>query len=147
MFSVFIPGVPVAQERPGVALKKGRRFSHLYEKEASRAYKGIISLIAKTTFDKRPYSGPVVLIIEVRRAIPKGWTRKKREDALLQRVRPTTKPDLTNYEVLAENALIGIVYHDDAQVVEKFTRKIYAAEPGIRIIVRAVGENEATQKG
>ena len=147
MFSVFIPGIPVAQERPGVARKKGGKFSHLYEKEASRAYKLAISLVAKTSFVGPPYSGPVVLIIEVRRPIPERWSKKKKEDAMMQRIRPTTKPDLTNYEVLAENALTGIVYHDDAQVVDKFTRKVYAKEPGLRITVRAVGEHETTQKG
>ncbi|MCB7127980.1 MAG: RusA family crossover junction endodeoxyribonuclease [Candidatus Brocadiales bacterium] len=146
MFSVFIPGPPVAQQRPGVARKKGGKFSHLYEQEASRAYKGTISLIAKTSYVGPPYSGPVVLIIEVRRPIPVKWSKKKKEDALNQLIRPTSKPDLTNYEVLAENALTGIVYHDDAQVVDKFTRKVYAQEPGLRITVRAVGEHENTKK-
>jgi Holliday junction resolvase RusA-like endonuclease len=43
---------------------------------------------------------------------------------------PTTKPDATKLLRALEDALTGICWIDDAQIVAQLVRKVYGAEPG-----------------
>lgn len=57
---------------------------------------------------------------------------------------PTTKPDLDKLERASWDAMSGIVYRDDAQIVDGARRKLYAHErtPGALIVVRSLAELE-----
>lgn len=49
--------------------------------------------------------------------------------------RPTVKPDTTKLVRCAEDALTGLAWHDDAQIVRQVNDKQYGDKPGIRIVV------------
>lgn len=52
---------------------------------------------------------------------------------------PYKKPDLDNFVYIVVNALSGIVYHDDAQIVEKHEFKMFATDdirPGVEIRIK-----------
>lgn len=49
---------------------------------------------------------------------------------------PTTKPDATKLLRSVEDALTGIVWRDDAQVVEQVVWKCYGSRPGVHVHVR-----------
>lgn len=68
---------------------------------------------------------PVCLSVEVRKSIPKSWTKKKAQAALNGEILPTSKPDVSNYYKLIEDALNGILYADDSQIVVQQSNKIY----------------------
>lgn len=53
---------------------------------------------------------------------------------------PTTKPDATKLWRAAEDALKGIVWHDDAQVVRQEVAKVYGELEGMEIEVQRVGK-------
>jgi len=46
---------------------------------------------------------------------------------------PTTKPDVLKTARAAEDAMTGIIYHDDAQIVEEVLRKVFGAPAGVQI--------------
>jgi Holliday junction resolvase RusA-like endonuclease len=48
---------------------------------------------------------------------------------------PTKRPDLDNYLKMVLDALQGVVYVDDSQIVYMISSKIYSERPGIRIEV------------
>jgi Holliday junction resolvase RusA-like endonuclease len=48
-------------------------------------------------------------------------------------MKPTTKPDTDNIAKICLDALNGIAYHDDAQIVELQVSKLYSDEP--RVVV------------
>lgn len=58
-------------------------------------------------------------------AVPKSWSKKKREAAMAGNLYPTGKPDADNIAKAACDALNEIAYHDDSQVVECIIRKRY----------------------
>ncbi len=49
---------------------------------------------------------------------------------------PTGRPDVTKLIRSTEDALTGIVWRDDAQIVEQIGHKGYAQKPGCHIFVR-----------
>ncbi len=54
---------------------------------------------------------------------------------------PVVMPDLDNFAYLVTNALKGICYHDDNQIVESFNQKFYADKDhpaGVKIEIKEV---------
>ena len=51
---------------------------------------------------------------------------------------PITKPDGDKLDRAARDALKGVVYHDDAQIVRWAGDKVYGEEPGLRLRVTAL---------
>ncbi|MDI9559696.1 MAG: RusA family crossover junction endodeoxyribonuclease, partial [Pseudomonadota bacterium] len=49
----------------------------------------------------------------------------------------TKKPDLDNLLKALKDAMTGIVWHDDAQIVSLSARKDYGDVPGIKMVVRS----------
>jgi Holliday junction resolvase RusA-like endonuclease len=68
---------------------------------------------------------PVYLSVDIKKSIPKSWTKKKAKAALNGDILPTSKPDVSNYYKLIEDALNGILYADDSQIVAQQSSKSY----------------------
>lgn len=54
------------------------------------------------------------------------------------RLQPVVKPDLDKLVRATGDALTGVIYHDDAQVVEITARKLYGAVESVRVIAEEV---------
>lgn len=57
--------------------------------------------------------------------IPVSWSKSKKESAIRGDVLPTTKPDIDNLAKCVLDALNGIAYRDDNQVVRLESSKFY----------------------
>lgn len=128
-----IPMAPVGKGRP--------RFSRrgAYTPKATKVAEAFIKKHAKPLFDDATrFNGPVGMEIALCHAIPKSWSKRARESALNGLTRPTVKPDMDNVEKLILDALNGIAFCDDKQVVEKHTVKIYAETPMIEVRIWAI---------
>ena len=71
--------------------------------------------------------------------------RKEGSKKRLQQIRdgedfPTKKPDIDNIEKIIEDALNGLAYKDDSQIVEVFKRKIWTPIGAESQVVVWVGE-------
>lgn len=62
--------------------------------------------------------------------IPKSWAKRKREQAAEGDICPMTKPDLDNVVKIALDALNGVAWEDDKQVVWIGARKEYVSAYG-----------------
>jgi Holliday junction resolvase RusA-like endonuclease len=124
-------------------LFKDANFVSTYTPPPTVAYEAKISMVAKRAMAGRfPSSAPIEIMIELRMQIPVSWTKKKRLAASTGAVRATKKPDSGNVQKAIEDAMNGIVYVDDSQIVTTTVRKIYHAEPCMIVAVREV-EGEA----
>lgn len=85
---------------------------------------------------KLPTEQPVALLVHAFREIPRSWSGKDQEAALAGAIRPTSRPDGDNYLKLAQDALNGVVWRDDSQVVDARAIKLYSDRPALRIEVR-----------
>ena len=66
-------------------------------------------------------------------SVPKSVSRKKHLAMIDRLIRPTRKPDFDNIGKIICDALNGIAYRDDAQIVDALVRKFYSDTP--RVIV------------
>mgnify|MGYP001606309192 CR=1 FL=1 len=74
-------------------------------------------------------TGPVSLVMVFTLVRPPSISAKRRPQ-------PTVKPDGDKLLRACQDALKGIVYVDDAQVVEATVRKVYGAAPGLKCEIR-----------
>ena len=120
---VVIPGEMRGKGRPRFSTRGGfaRAFTDAKTVSMEAWVKACAIEAGATVMD-----GPVQLRMIVWAGIPASWSKKKRQEALDGRMRPTGKPDLDNCLKLVADALNGIAWHDDKQVVEVLARKFYA---------------------
>jgi len=88
------------------------------------------------------FAGPLELRIQIVRMRPKSHYGASGALKASAPVYPTTRPDLTKYERAIEDALTGIVWCDDSQVVRKHTGKSYADFDRTTVTVTPLGECE-----
>lgn len=134
---INVPGEAVPQARPRVTR------CGTYDPPKCRAYKQKVGLYAKTAMrGKEPLRGPIKMSVIVYRGIPKSWTKKKKVAAMLDDIYPTTKPDIDNLLKGIMDALKGICWHDDAQVVSVEARKVYEVSPRVHLTIWSENEND-----
>lgn len=132
---ILVPGEPVAKGRPRFA-KRGA-FVTTYTPEKTRDYELKVSCEARRSMgDRAPILGPVGIKIDLMIGIPQSWSKKKRLQAFSGEIRPTSKPDWENVCKALCDALNGIAWVDDSQVVEATVTKQYSEEPCAIIKVR-----------
>lgn len=129
-----IPGKCVAKARP-----RFTRSGRVYTPAATAKYAKRVSDAATDAMaGEPPIAGPVEMIVHVRLPVPKSWSKGKRASAEQGGTRPIGKPDADNYAKNLMDACNGIVWLDDAQVVDLRCVKYYAAEPCVTVEVSAV---------
>lgn len=69
---------------------------------------------------------PVRVYIQANFKAPKSWSKRKKAQAALGMYRPTKKPDADNIAKAICDALNGVAYKDDKQIVELKVEKYYA---------------------
>ena len=122
---IRIPGVPVPKARPRVT-----RSGHTYTPGKTVQHERLISLVARTK--TQPIEGPLGLRLTFFMPIPVSWSKAKKESAVKGDLLPTTKPDIDNLAKTVMDALNGIAYRDDNQVVRLEVSKFYG-EPATLI--------------
>ena len=81
----------------------------------------------------RILEGPIEVRLTAYLRIPQSASKKRRADMLANIERPTKKPDGDNLAKLALDALNGVCWKDDVQVVDLIVRKFWSDEP--RLVV------------
>lgn len=143
---------PQTQLRPRAkeVMNRGTRKKKIivYDPEEVKRFKANASYIARHLMKgEAPLSGPLFAKIDFFRPMPKSFSKKKQEQAEARIVLPLTKPDVTNYSKAFEDALNGIVWEDDATIIQEVISKYYSKRPRIEIEVRQIEEGELAIKG
>jgi Holliday junction resolvase RusA-like endonuclease len=134
---IIIQGEPAAQGRPRFTTINGH--AQAYDPAKSRNYKEYVRFFAVQQMDGHaPLEGALALSVRVYRQMPKSFSAKKQALAESGGIRPTTKPDIDNYVKGIKDALKGICWHDDSQVVEYIPPfgKYYSNIPRVEVTVK-----------
>lgn len=93
--------------------------------EQTKSYEDLIRWSYKDAGGE--YLGEKTLKVNIRAfyEIPKSFSKKKKELAFAYKLRPTTKPDCDNIIKVVLDALNGVAYYDDKQVLEVSCEKYY----------------------
>lgn len=111
-----------------------------YTDARTRAQRELVGFYANRAMAGRaPSLKPISLTIHAYLPIPKSWSQKKQTQATLGEILPTVKPDFDNLQKLVADALNGIIYKDDCQIVTAFIFKEYSRAPATHIEVLEVG--------
>lgn len=132
--SFTVPGQPQGKGRPRIG--KVGAHARMFTPAKTVSYEGLIAHAASIAMAGRPLIlGPVRCAIYIDCQVPASWSAKKQRSALAGEVMPTSKPDSDNVAKAVYDALNGVVWNDDAQVVDGAQRKRYAETPGLRVFV------------
>lgn len=130
--TIRLAGAPQGKGRPRFARATGRAFTPA----ATRSYEAALRYVAQESMGDRPLmTGPLDVIVMASFPIPKSFSKTKRSDALIGEVRPVVKPDIDNLLKVID-ALNGVVFEDDKQIVKAEVEKRYASSPCLEIQVR-----------
>jgi Holliday junction resolvase RusA-like endonuclease len=103
------------------------------------SYEGLVGYTAAQAMAGAPLiEGPVQVTLRIDCDIPASWSRIKQWRAREGHIRPTTKPDIDNAIKALFDAMNGVVFKDDVQVVAVSVVKRYAAAPGAQVVVTAI---------
>jgi Holliday junction resolvase RusA-like endonuclease len=141
--TIVLAGEPVGKGRArAFAKKNGAGIGH-YTPAKTRSYEAMIRSAASDMMGEAPpVEGPIEIEIIARLGIAASWSKKKREQARNGTLLPTKRPDLSNIEKAAEDALNTVVFKDDSQIVTKVSRKVFSDKPALVITVRRAWTGE-----
>lgn len=122
---------PVAQARPR-ATRFGRGIK-LYDPKPTKIFKQTLRQLAKAKYREKPLNGQIKMELKFYRPVQKGLSKKERHLRLIGTHRPTVRPDIDNYTKSALDALNGVLFEDDAQIVSLSLGKYYSEKPRIEI--------------
>ena len=140
MIHFEVPGPAVAKARARVFTQKtksGGVFTRAYTPKKTVNYENLIKMAFQAAKPDgfTPFTGPVELELLICLAIPASFSNKKRELALRGVVKPLVKPDVDNYLKTFADALNGLAYLDDKQIVKATVRKAYYPEAGASVVL------------
>lgn len=136
MIKFTVMGEPVAQGRPRACRRGGG--VGMYDPGKSKDYKRIVAAEARRSIGCEPLVGQLKIALRVFRPLPKSFSAKKKKLGLDGKLRPITKPDGSNYLKGVEDALNGIVYKDDSQLVTSVVEKYYGNPPRVEVEITEV---------
>jgi Holliday junction resolvase RusA-like endonuclease len=96
----------------------------------TKPWQKAIEVEAKKVAPPEPLTGPICVSAIFK--IQRGKTVKREF--------PTVKPDIDKLERVVLDALTGIFYVDDGQVINVHTYKLYDTSPGVDIAIQEVTE-------
>ena len=136
----FVPGKArtSGSKRPFV-LKTGRAILVPASKK-QKPWQDAVKWSAMQAFLRQiPWEGPLLLRLVFTRVRPKNHYGQGRNAGVLKDwakdLRPTGAPDVLKLGRAVEDAMNGIVYNDDSQIVEEHLSKVYGKRPGVDVKV------------
>lgn len=138
--SFTVPGEPRGKARPKVTRTKAGK-SLTYTPDKTVAYEELVRqrYLQAAGGERFPDGVPLALFVRAFYGIPKSTSKRKRAEIAAGACRPTKKPDFDNVFKILCDALNGIAYADDAQIVQASICKSYTPrDPHVEVSIHAI---------
>lgn len=151
---ILAPGQPVALGRPRsqvITDRKGQPVKSAnghfvvkhYTPDKSHDYQSQVRWLAKGAMrGRKPLEGPLRLFLDMRFRLLLSKSQRWQRAALAGEIRPVARPDASNVLKGIEDALNGICWIDDSQIVSGSWEKRYALEPCVVITIEPIAQAE-----
>jgi Holliday junction resolvase RusA-like endonuclease len=137
----FAPGLPGTKGSARAYVRGGRAVIVNDASAKAKPWAATVALAAREAMDGvAPFTGSVRVTVMFYLPRPRAHFRANGVD--LKATAPhyvPKRPDGDKLERCAWDALTGVVFGDDAQIVEWSGRKEYSTSPGARFVVETVG--------
>ena len=128
MLEFTVPTAPVAKARA-----RSTRSGHHYTPQKTVDFESMVAWYAKAAMAGKPlYEGALIVTLYYGIPIPKTLEPRIKKGELIY---PTKRPDMDNYEKSVLDAMNGIVYKDDSQIVVLRHIKRYSRNPRVFITI------------
>lgn len=118
--------------QPRFARQTGRAYTPV----KTRKYEADVEVAARSVMAGRsPFECAVFMKVVAYLRIPESASKARKAAMLSGAERPTKKPDGTNIFKAVEDALNGVVFFDDSQVVGQSIQKFWSEDPRIEVWV------------
>jgi len=144
-FQFWVPGIPATAGSktafPYKDKKTGKiRIAMAPANKRQKPWMSDVKWFAVEAYKGDPMTWPIGLYIDFYLPRPKShYGTGKNIDRLKDSApgRPITTPDLTKLTRALEDALKGIIWRDDSQVVSQYIEKHYSNKPGAQVTIIA----------
>ena len=132
-----VEGDPKGKGRP--RFSRVGSFTKVYTDKQTLSYEAMISTFAKQAMGaSEPLRTPVSVFLHVRLPVPESYSKKRREACLSGTEKPCKKPDIDNIAKTYLDAMNGVIFKDDTQVIDLHVKKVYSAVAGVNVMVLEV---------
>lgn len=144
MITFIVEGKPQGKARARTFYDKRAEKMRSITPEQTKSYENLIRWKYKAAGGI--YHGENTLQVDIQAfyPVPKGFSKAKRNAALNGNLRPTTKPDCDNIIKVVLDALNGIAYYDDKQVVSVSCKKFYSEAGFLNIEIQELKNEDCT---
>lgn len=141
-------GKPVPKERARTVTNitgRGQKITHSYTPEKTANQEFNIAMVYKSIYHGARFGEgvPLRLNVDCFMSIPDSTSKRDRTAMIAGEIRPTKKVlDVDNALKCVADALNGVAYHDDSQIVEMSVRKFYSEEPRTEIFLARITDEK-----
>ncbi len=128
--TITIPGAPRGKQRPRAGANR-----RIYTPQETVNAEAWVKACAVEQVGIPRFECALEIDVTLARDVPESWSRKKRAAALAGTFPAVGRPDIDNAVKLLVDALNGIVWVDDAQIVAMTVRKRFSESPGTTMVV------------
>jgi Holliday junction resolvase RusA-like endonuclease len=133
----FMVTYQVHADPQGKGRPKFTRQGRAYTPAKTVSYETLIAKSAQEAMGASdPLETPVAVYVYISMPIPKSYPKKKRQACLDGFERPLKTPDCDNVAKAFLDAMNGIVYKDDCQVVSLHVTKVYSEVGMVEVLVK-----------
>ncbi len=139
-----VEGEPRGKERP----RFGSRQVYTPDKTTTYENQIKIAYYEQCGNVKFPEDSQLELFVKAYYKIPKSASKKRKAAMLSEQIRPTKKPDGDNILKVVADALNGVCYKDDKNLVSMSIEKFYSDMPRIEVTVQEAvitDENDSSE--
>lgn len=122
-----IMGEPVGKGRPKFSSRGG--FARAYTPKKTIDYEKKV----KESYTGEKFEGALRVEITAFFPVPKSTSKKNRAKMLSDEIKCTKKPDIDNIAKIILDALNGVAYEDDKQVISLEVNKMYGEVPKVAV--------------
>ena len=116
------------------------KFVKTYTPADTASYENLIKLQFRISCGNWYSELPLKMKITAIHGIVKSASKKDKEKMLSGHIKPTKKPDADNIVKIICDALNGVAYKDDTQIIELECRKFYSDIPRMEITLEDLNE-------
>lgn len=142
MITFLIPGSPQGKARARTYYNANLKRTITMTPDKTANYENLIKLsfIQQKPAEFEQLSGELRMEIKAFYQVPKSASKKVKQFMLEGHTRPTKKPDADNVIKVIADALNGIAYYDDRQIVELSISKHYSEIPRVVVTLGNIAE-------
>jgi Holliday junction resolvase RusA-like endonuclease len=132
-----VEGDPKGKGRP--RFSRFGKFTRVYTDKQTLDYEAVIKFFAAQAMGSTDLlETPVSVFLYIRHAVPQSYSKKRTEACLNGFEQPCKKPDIDNIAKTYLDAMNGVIFKDDTQVIDLHVKKVYSAVPGVDVMVMEV---------